>query len=584
MSSYATAAAPPSKQASLDLPDAEDYGISIDNDGNDSKTASSDELISTSYILGTLIVRVIAARKLLLGNPNKKQRRVSNHSNINPYASLRFNGQSQRTTECYSTSDPIWPREETMFLDVSLPLQLVTYSKAQNEPKSPSESNDTQVLEVEEPMLTIALFHNNSDYGSTMKKGKGKKGKQEQIDGDSDEPFLGMASINVRQLLTGKQHQLDEWLELSGGGTGAVRLLVEYEASDPPPRPGDMVRLTRFCSSRDLYPINHMISYQVTSTDDMLVTLSSTSPEGWISTFRVHRHMLICEERHQGAIEFCHDELALVKLRFAHSPMVHTLGETLQRVPEEGLFQVSVGAIQGGVDLVGRWWQGGLDTAVGDFLHATNWDGRHIPRLDDEVESDDDEFDSKPAYKPIVKQQDEEEEFEPLPGMPCCPITGEPMRNPVVAGDGHTYERAAIARWLQSSDKSPLTGSLLPHKELVPNYVLMSSLEEASKNQVAKDIVMASMHASKSTASEYNDDDDNDDEKKSTPRIVADEIDQKWKPVGDAGNETADDIGSEFIGGEDVWMSTSIDVHETANDEGSKTVVASVIDGQDEGS
>ena len=158
------------------------------------------------------------------------------------------------------------------------------------------------------------------------------------------------------------------------------------------------------------------------------------------------------------------------------------------------------------------------------------------------------------------------------------------MRNPVVAGDGHTYERAAIARWLQSSDKSPLTGSLLPHKELVPNYVLMSSLEEASKNQVAKDIVMASMHASKSTASEYNDDDDNDDEKKSTPRIVADEIDQKWKPVGDAGNETADDIGSEFIGGEDVWMSTSIDVHETANDEGSKTVVASVIDGQDEGS
>ena len=67
-----------------------------------------------------------------------------------------------------------------------------------------------------------------------------------------------------------------------------------------------------------------------------------------------------------------------------------------------------------------------------------------------------------------------------LPGMPCCTITGEPMIDPVVAADGHTYERNAIARWLQTSDKSPLTGSLLPHKNLVPNYVLVSSLQEAA--------------------------------------------------------------------------------------------------------
>ena len=45
---------------------------------------------------------------------------------------------------------------------------------------------------------------------------------------------------------------------------------------------------------------------------------------------------------------------------------------------------------------------------------------------------------------------------------------------------GHTYERSAIARWLKTSDKSPLSGSLLPHKDLVPNYVLLSSLQEAA--------------------------------------------------------------------------------------------------------
>jgi hypothetical protein len=58
------------------------------------------------------------------------------------------------------------------------------------------------------------------------------------------------------------------------------------------------------------------------------------------------------------------------------------------------------------------------------------------------------------------------------------------MRDPVVAADGHTYERSAIARWLGTSDKSPLTGSILPHKNLVPNYMLLSSLQDAVKAPV----------------------------------------------------------------------------------------------------
>lgn len=43
-----------------------------------------------------------------------------------------------------------------------------------------------------------------------------------------------------------------------------------------------------------------------------------------------------------------------------------------------------------------------------------------------------------------------------------------------------TYEKTAIARWLATSNKSPLTGGVLPHKELVPNYMLLSSLREAA--------------------------------------------------------------------------------------------------------
>ena len=65
-----------------------------------------------------------------------------------------------------------------------------------------------------------------------------------------------------------------------------------------------------------------------------------------------------------------------------------------------------------------------------------------------------------------------------LPNMPFCPITQEPMRDPVVAADGHTYERTAIVRWLRANDRSPLTGLILPHRELVPNYTLLSSLRD----------------------------------------------------------------------------------------------------------
>ena len=45
-----------------------------------------------------------------------------------------------------------------------------------------------------------------------------------------------------------------------------------------------------------------------------------------------------------------------------------------------------------------------------------------------------------------------------------CPITLSMMGDPVVANDGHSYERAAIATWLATHDTSPLTGEVLEDK------------------------------------------------------------------------------------------------------------------------
>jgi hypothetical protein len=148
-----------------------------------------------------------------------------------------------------------------------------------------------------------------------------------------------------------------------------------------------------------------------------------------------------------------------------------------------------------GASLLGRWFRGGFETIAEDLAYATNWDGRFNPDAETSLATND--VASSPAAgssdadgaatssfaasrpQPSGDIEGDDWSSKPaLPNMPSCPITQEPMRDPVVAADGHTYERSAIVRWLQTSDKSPLTGSVLPHKNLVPNYMLLSSLQE----------------------------------------------------------------------------------------------------------
>jgi len=54
-----------------------------------------------------------------------------------------------------------------------------------------------------------------------------------------------------------------------------------------------------------------------------------------------------------------------------------------------------------------------------------------------------------------------------------CPISYEPMNDPVICADGQTYNRSSIETWFASGNiTSPLTGAPLPHLELIPNIVL----------------------------------------------------------------------------------------------------------------
>ena len=52
------------------------------------------------------------------------------------------------------------------------------------------------------------------------------------------------------------------------------------------------------------------------------------------------------------------------------------------------------------------------------------------------------------------------------------------MIDPVVASDGHTYERKAIELWLENKNSSPMTGLQLSNKVLTPSHTLKSMIRE----------------------------------------------------------------------------------------------------------
>ena len=62
-----------------------------------------------------------------------------------------------------------------------------------------------------------------------------------------------------------------------------------------------------------------------------------------------------------------------------------------------------------------------------------------------------------------------------------CPISFNIFINPVIASDGHTYERRDIELWISKSNKSPMTGKILESYDLYPNYLAKSIIKNCKK-------------------------------------------------------------------------------------------------------
>ena len=57
------------------------------------------------------------------------------------------------------------------------------------------------------------------------------------------------------------------------------------------------------------------------------------------------------------------------------------------------------------------------------------------------------------------------------------------MRDPVIAADGHTYERGAIMHWMHANSISPVTHQALPNKHLTPNAQAKSALNRGKQSE-----------------------------------------------------------------------------------------------------
>jgi hypothetical protein len=76
-----------------------------------------------------------------------------------------------------------------------------------------------------------------------------------------------------------------------------------------------------------------------------------------------------------------------------------------------------------------------------------------------------------------VQDEDFDEDFDDVPKHLVCPLSLTIMKEPVMASDGHTYEKNAIQSWMVQKKTSPISrDKLLPH--LFPNIQLRNQIDD----------------------------------------------------------------------------------------------------------
>ena len=91
-----------------------------------------------------------------------------------------------------------------------------------------------------------------------------------------------------------------------------------------------------------------------------------------------------------------------------------------------------------------------------------------------------------------AKSKELKQEVVKIPPEFLCQISKEIMKDPVLASDGHTYEKANIESYLKQHNKSPVTGEPMQHTFVFPNNSVKQLIEKfRSENKHIMEEVIA---------------------------------------------------------------------------------------------
>jgi len=111
--------------------------------------------------------------------------------------------------------------------------------------------------------------------------------------------------------------------------------------------------------------------------------------------------------------------------------------------------------------------------SVGALFNASK---RHYIKIREQKRDDD------KRKLQIEAEKDTEISHSNVPDGFLCPITHTVMVDPVIAGDGQTYERDAIERWLRTHSTSPMTGAKMESTSLTSNFALRDVINQVKSS------------------------------------------------------------------------------------------------------
>nr|CCA14848.1 conserved hypothetical protein [Albugo laibachii Nc14] len=481
---------------------------------------------------GILKVEVLNACNLLPAVLGSLLKWTPSYSN--PYVSLSLSTETYLTTAKKQTLSPSW--KEAGFLQVPLPTdQEIAQSLSPNSSSSlyhhskiPNERSNTVAYHPCHPELLVRVYHRARMYDDI------NAGDHENTHEDKQ---IGQVLVPLLPCILSSSSSYRSWYTLRDDehrDAGQIQIALHFDVTSMAPRRGDIVRVAGY-GGMDYYAklVPMCANLEIVSTFQDSVFVHWKSNEKWVVSFEVHRNLVVVVSRPSQLdtahleldphLKFFLQSLAFFQLedmwrslpdsnrnsirqtfllcKIGASLVAHTARTTLNEVYLNGINAGLECCICGSREAADKIkeeliktfyaWDSRQHLCVegcnmaGDTLEAT-----HKPTIVDAFTAEDSMKNREGllASRRLREDKNKRRATEELaedgnnkngPGFQLtCPITGCLMVDPVVAADGHTYEREAILHWFSTSTISPMTGSHLSTLQVFSNFTLRRLLEE----------------------------------------------------------------------------------------------------------